>query len=321
MKSLFKSAAIFVALAAGSVSAAPKLAIVIDDLGYAKWPVDRAVSLPAHVSLAVFPGLPLSREAAEKAHANGHEVIVHLPMQPRGGQKLNPGTLTTSMSETAFLTQMMAHLQSVPYAVGASNHMGSALTADRGAMTLTMSTLKSWGNLYFVDSRTSKDTVAESVATEMGVPATRRDVFIDNDQNPAAIRKALLKAVDKAKKNGFAVAVGHPTANTISVLEDEIPLLLAEGVQLVSISALIAARSGVAPVVKAKAVVKAKPAVAKRKKAAKPVANSTPSPDFETAADISAEGVIYSETGSAKAFLDNIPLAKTYPVDTPAPGE
>lgn len=369
MKSLLKSAAIVAALfsvnALSTAVAGPKMAIIIDDLGFAKWPVERAVNLPSYVTLAVFPSLPLSRSTAEQAHAKGHEVIVHLPMQPRGDAKINPGTLTTTMGEDAYLTQMMQHLQSVPYAVGASNHMGSAVTADSNAMTLTMSTLKSWGNLYFVDSRTTGDTVAQSTAEQMGVPVTRRDVFIDNDQSVAAIRKALLSAVDKAKKTGFAVAVGHPTANTLSVLEEEMPLIRAEGIELVPVSVLIAARNGAqsggvqlsatastqaaeqaaekarmaaaakaqvaadaraaekAAKAKAQKIADAKAARAASQKriARKLSANSTPSPDFESAAQISAENRVYSDTGSSKAFLENIPLAKTYPSDAPAPGE
>jgi len=353
--------------------AAPQLAVIIDDLGYGTWPVDRAINLPAAITLSVFPSLPSSASVAEKAHAAGHEILVHLPMQPKGADnKLNPGTLLSNMSETQFLQQLMLHLQSVPYAIGASNHMGSQLTAERRPMLLTMSTLKSWGNLFFVDSRTTKDTVAQTVAGENQLANTRRDVFIDNDQSLAAIRSALTQAIAKAKLNGQAVAIGHPHLNTLTVLENElVGMVAAAGVELVPISVIIDAQNraiGIAntPPAQPAATATRRPGTAtptpgvsakstiSKAPAGTPVARTTSrfqvSPDMpiQPAASIKpteptrttaatnsaaapttgkvvyanrAEGVIYADSAANRAFLDDIPLAKSYPAQSLAPGE
>ena len=353
--------------------AAPQLAVVIDDLGYGSWPVDRAINLPAAITLSVFPSLPSSASVAEKAHAAGHEILVHLPMQPKGADnKLNPGTLLSSMTETQFLRQLMLHLQSVPYAIGASNHMGSQLTAERRPMLLTMSTLKSWGNLFFLDSRTTKDTVAQTVASENQLANTRRDVFIDNDQILTAIRSALRQAIAKAQKNGQAVAIGHPHLNTLTVLETDLAgMAAAAGVELVPISVIIAAQNSAVkmattapaqpaapagnravtatptpgasvkstvskapagkPVARTTSRFKVSPATPTQPKASvQPAEPSQPTAATNAAASAvtgkvvyanSAEGVIYADSAANRAFLDDIPLAKSYPAESLAPGE
>ncbi|HHQ13449.1 MAG TPA: divergent polysaccharide deacetylase family protein [Chromatiales bacterium] len=132
-----------------------------------------------------------------------------------------------------------ADLRSIPYLDGVNNHMGSLLTRHPGHMAWLMSELRRRGGLFFVDSYTTPASVALQMAREAGVPATRRDVFLDTDPSIDAIEKEFERLKALARKHGDAVAIGHPYDETLDYLERALPRLRAEGIELVSVSDVI----------------------------------------------------------------------------------
>ena len=216
-----------------SVSAAD-LALVIDDVGYSKVRGERAIALPGNITIAVLPFTPHAQALASAASARGKDVIVHQPMEPHPSAhaRREHDTLTLTMPEHEFDAMVARALETIPERVGLSNHTGSLLTQHREPMRRLMRTLGERG-LYFLDSRTSAGTVAMQVAREMGVPAVRRDVFLDHDKHPAAIAAAFNKAVRIARYQGRAVLVGHPYPETLDFLEHRLTDLPSD-VRLVS---------------------------------------------------------------------------------------
>lgn len=215
----------------------PKLALVIDDIGWDLNMGRRVLNLPGALTVAVLPGTPVGSKLALEAHNTGREVMLHQPMTAERGQDAGPGNLLPDMEPAAIATMLAANLAEVPYHRGVSNHMGSLLTRCEASMNAVMAELSRRG-LYFLDNRTTPQTVALYSAQAANVPATRRDVFLDTIRDPEAIERALESAVRLAERRGHAVAIGHPHATTLEVLEAQLPYILRR-VELVPVSSLV----------------------------------------------------------------------------------
>jgi polysaccharide deacetylase 2 family uncharacterized protein YibQ len=219
------------------VAGGPRIGLIIDDMGNQLWRGQDALALPGAITYSFLPHTAHGPGLARKAHLLGKEVMLHLPMESVAGERLGPGALTASMSERQLRAELWAAIASIPHAVGLNNHMGSLLTSDPQAMGWLMASIND-ADLYFVDSRTTSETVAQRTAEETGVPSTRRDVFLDNEREPDAIRRQLRRLVGLALARGSAVGIGHPYPETIRVLAQELPRIQAKGVRLVPISQL-----------------------------------------------------------------------------------
>lgn len=227
------------AVADAALDRLPAIAIVIDDLGKQEIPGRRVAELPGPVACAFLPLARHTPKLAELAHAHHKEVILHLPMESMDFRPLDEGGLTLDMTEARFIATVRDSIGRVPHVAGINNHMGSLLTRHPGAMTWLMAALKQSGGLFFVDSRTTTQTVAQKVALESGVPTTRRNVFLDNDPDPAAIERELRRLLALARRDGAALAIGHPYPETLAFLEHWLPTLPGQGVRLVPVAELI----------------------------------------------------------------------------------
>jgi len=219
--------------------AAPAIAIVIDDLGKQLEPGRRVVDLPGPVACAFLPREPYTVALADAAHHSGKEVMLHLPMDSVDGRRLDQGAVTLDMNEREFLRTVQANLALLPHAVGINNHMGSLLTRHPGHMFWLMRELLRRQPMFFVDSRTTVATVARQVALENGVPTIDRNVFLDNELDEAKIAFQFRRLLRLARKQGSALAIGHPHPQTLALLERQIPTLGQQGVQLLSVRELI----------------------------------------------------------------------------------
>ncbi|MCB4826250.1 divergent polysaccharide deacetylase family protein [Providencia huaxiensis] len=218
------------------VSAA-KLAIVIDDFGYRVKEDNQILALPAAVTIAILPSSPHGREVAEKAHQQGRDILIHMPMKPLSNQPLEKDTLSPSMSAEDIDQLIKNAIKRVPYAKGMNNHMGSEMTSSLPGMRNVMHSL-SQSNLFFLDSVTIGNTQVKNAAKEYGVPTLRRHIFIDNHQSEEETRGQLNKAVAYARKHGSAVAIGHPHPSTVRALQKYLPQLPAD-IELVAVSSLL----------------------------------------------------------------------------------
>ncbi|MDH3972655.1 MAG: divergent polysaccharide deacetylase family protein [Deltaproteobacteria bacterium] len=216
----------------------PKLAIIIDDIGFTKRYTDLiAIKLP--ITYAIIPYTIHSVEAAADATRSGMEVILHLPMEPRDYPEKDPGRggLLISMDESSIIKELTNNLDMVPHIKGVNNHMGSRFTEYARGMELVLGEIKKRG-LFFIDSKTSYKSRAYSLAKKMNIKSAERNVFLDNVQTEDAIEKQLEKAVAIAREKGEAIAIGHPYPATISTLAKVAPGLKERGVELVFASSL-----------------------------------------------------------------------------------
>ncbi|ACL74356.1 divergent polysaccharide deacetylase family protein [Thioalkalivibrio sulfidiphilus] len=215
----------------------PFIAIIIDDLGNQPGPGQRTLALPGPVTVAVLPHTPFARPLANEAHAQGKEVMLHLPMQATEALPLGPGGITVDMEREALRETFLAALASVPHVRGVNNHMGSLLTRHIGHMDWFMAELAAQSGLYFVDSRTTALSVAQRVALHHGLPATRRDVFLDTlPDNEEFVEAQMDQLISLAQRRGHALAIGHPYGATLDVLERRLATLHEAGIELVPVS-------------------------------------------------------------------------------------
>lgn len=217
----------------------PVIAIIIDDLGDRLAEGLRAAALPGQVTCAILPQTTYSRRLAEAAHAAGKEVMLHQPMQSTTDRPLGPGGIDLSMDRVRMVQTLQANLESVPYARGINNHMGSLLTRFPGQMTWFMEAMHQQGSLYFIDSATTALTVAGRIAAEQAVPNARRNVFLDNNRDESAILRQFARLIDRARRKGVAIGISHPHPESLAVLEKVLPRLSEFGVRLLPVSELI----------------------------------------------------------------------------------
>ena len=217
----------------------PVIALIIDDLGYRYDEGVRVTRLPGPVVCAVLPGTPRGEALAELANANGKEVLLHMPMQSMDSAlSQEAGVMSIDDSRPRFTHRLERGLGSVPHAIGINGHRGSLLTRHPGHMRWLMDELDD-RKLLFVDSYTTHHSVALQLADEVGVPATRRNVFLDNDASPERIQAEFERLVRLAHREGSAVAIGHPYPATLEFLEQTLPKLDDYRVNLVGIRELI----------------------------------------------------------------------------------
>lgn len=197
----------------------PKVAIVIDDMGQNKKAAKELLDINVRFTCAILPHETHSEWIARECRRLGHEVIAHIPMEAKAAHRLGKGGLYTWMSEVEITETINDDISAVPHASGISNHMGSAFTEDSRAMRAVMPVLKK-RSLFFLDSLTTSGSVGNNIAKTAGIKSLRRDVFLDDEDSPAYIKKQWEKLLKTAGKKGSAIALGHPKENTIKFLRE-----------------------------------------------------------------------------------------------------
>ena len=213
-------------------AANPRLAIILDDLGYDRAAADALLALPFPLTVSVLPHHALSAEVAEEAYRRGDEVMLHLPMESLAdGARPEDVELRVGMTAWQVEAALGAMLDTVPHAAGVNNHQGSRATADPALMDELMTALRERG-LFFIDSRTTAATVAYDAAERSRVPAASRKVFLDDTPTREAVLAQLELASRDALRDGTAIAIGHPHPATIAALTEGVPRIEARGIRL-----------------------------------------------------------------------------------------
>jgi len=222
----------------------PMIAIVIDDSGHDPAKTQRLADFDQGVlTFAFLPYVERLAEQTEAVRTAGHEILLHLPLEPLNPElDTGPNALTITQSPGEFTERLAWNMARLDGYVGVNNHMGSRFTADRPAMQRLMAALAEQG-LLFLDSRTTTATVGESTAAEAGVPFLRRDVFLDNEPDAGHVAQQLREAEAVAQRQGFAVAIGHAHPWTTDAIEAWAPAARARGITLVPLTALLKERT------------------------------------------------------------------------------
>lgn len=236
---------LYVAGAKKTVPAKPEvtgkgqLALIIDDFGYSADAIGAFAAISRPITWSVLPHRPHSNEAASRALSVGHQVMLHLPMEPLAGSEQSEATtITVAMSDQEIQQTVVRAIASVPGITGVNNHQGSRATADKRVMRSVLTVLKN-NSLFFVDSRTSGQSVAYATSRQMGLRTGENEIFLDNQNNVEYVKGRLRTAMRMALQQGSVTAIGHARVNTATAIREMIPELEAAGVRLVFASQLV----------------------------------------------------------------------------------
>jgi polysaccharide deacetylase 2 family uncharacterized protein YibQ len=218
-----------------------RVALIIDDLGYSLQSIQRVTELKQKITVAVLPYTPLARETARIAQRNNLEVILHLPLESLNNNYDNnhtEGLVHSGMNPAEISASVDESIKRVPYIKGVNTHMGSKITQDYALMKVILNRIKP-RQLYFIDSRTTSNSVAFAAARELGIPSARRHVFLDGEINKSYIKNQFIKLLNAAISNGYAVGICHPYPETLDTLKNNFYLVREYGLQAVFASEIV----------------------------------------------------------------------------------
>jgi len=221
----------------------PMIAIILEDMGLDRPRSERATRLPGPLTLSYLSYADDLIAQTGSARARGHELMLHLPMEPEGDADPGPSALLKKMSDVELHERIDFALGRFPGFVAVNNHMGSRFTADPSRMCLVLGAIRRSGHL-FLDSLTTPRAIALSLGPKMGVPTIARDVFFDDVGSQEEVWFRLLKAEQIAETKGAVIAIGHPRDATLTVLEDWIAERGNRSAELVPVSAIARVRLG-----------------------------------------------------------------------------
>ena len=197
----------------------PKIAIIIDDLGYDFRLAMSFIRLDLPLSLSVLPIAPYTKHIVQAANHSKRELILHLPMEPNDYPNVNPGpgALLVNMNEKELRRLIKEHFNRITGLRGVNNHMGSLFSEKRDKMSVVLSEVKK-ANLFYVDSKTTNQSVGNELAEKMGIPTANRSIFLDHDLSPESIRFQMERLLSISRYTGDAIGIGHPHDVTREIL-------------------------------------------------------------------------------------------------------
>lgn len=225
-----------------------RLAIIIDDLGNSMGGTEEILNLPVKVTVAVMPFMRTTEQDARRAHELGHDVLIHMPMEPKQGKPewRGPGAILSGMTDEEVRKKVEEAIDNVPFAKGINNHMGSKITGDDRIMAVILQVCRERG-LFFVDSKTNYWSVTSQISEKMGMPRLSNDIFLDDVHNTRHIAGQLNKIQELLDQKGKCVAIGHvgvKGAITAATLKQYVPEFQARGVRFIGISELAKEQKG-----------------------------------------------------------------------------
>lgn len=215
-----------------------RLAIVIDDCGYALDPVRTLVGLPVPMSFAIIPFKPNSSEALQIIRAGGRTAMLHLPMEPEEGGSSESRSVNVGMTAEQIQNLVQDAIDSLPGIAGVNNHQGSKATAHGPTILAALRVIGKNG-LFFIDSRTNAATVAEKKAAQLGIPTGHNSLFLDNSSNVGDIRKQIARAIKLADRYGSLIVICHARPDTAEAWKESVQAVKESGITLVPVESLL----------------------------------------------------------------------------------
>ena len=218
-----------------------KIAFILDDWGYRMSNCRYLKEIKAPLAIAVLPNLHHTNDIMKCANVYDKDIMLHLPLEPYINRDPYPDNylITTKMPHANVEKLIDDTFKKMPLIIGVNNHMGSKATENKSLMRIVLRKIKDKG-LFFVDSMTApKHSICGELADEMKIPFAQRNVFLDNVDTREAIEKQFVELAQKARRKGYAIAIGHDRSLTMQILQEEIPVLQKQGFEIVHVKDLL----------------------------------------------------------------------------------
>ncbi len=217
----------------------PRIALIIDDIGYSRSLAWQFVELNEILTFSILPQVFYSRELAFELHDQGYEVMLHQPMEPYNiCCDPGPGALFVGDNAQHIEKILQTNIRGIPFAKGVNNHMGSKFTASPNEIGAALKVIRSRG-MFFVDSYTSRHSLAYAAARRYHMPTAHRNVFLDNVREESVIMSQLVNLQNHAMLFGRAIGIGHPFPETARAIGRFAERLKRSNVSLVSVSEIL----------------------------------------------------------------------------------
>ncbi|MBM3280276.1 MAG: divergent polysaccharide deacetylase family protein [Candidatus Handelsmanbacteria bacterium] len=190
--------------------------------GPGRWRLlERCCALRPPLGLALFPEGERLGEVLDLAQGRGHQVLVYRMVDPENRP-----------APEALRQQLRLDLKRVPEAMGVDlPGLDAALTAE-----VLREARKS--ELVFVDRGAALDFDAGQMAREAKARTVQLDLYLDQEDNRAAVEKRLWELAELAAQRGQALGLGQARESTLLALEAVLPRLEARGFRLIPLSQL-----------------------------------------------------------------------------------
>ena len=221
----------------------PRIALIIDDIGFSPYRTRKFLELGIPITFSILPRLEKSRDLAIEVHEKGHEIMLHQPMEPYNSDiDPGPGALYSGFTADRIGNTIEKNIDSVPFAIGVNNHMGSKFTECQKEVNEALRVINRVG-LFFVDSLTTSHSTAYKTARRLHMPSAYRNKFLDNIPDESAIHSQLHKLIRYSSKYGHAIGIGHPYPETARAIRRFLGEFEASGVSLVYVSQVLSLRN------------------------------------------------------------------------------
>jgi polysaccharide deacetylase 2 family uncharacterized protein YibQ len=213
-------------------------AVIVDDLGNNLDAARALCAIGRPVTAAILPFATQTGETVALVSGCGVEIMLHLPLEALVPKEIAAGRISSGMSPAEVRARVNECLDQVPGCRGVNNHEGSRATEDSSLMPVILGVLKE-RRLYFIDSLTTRDSIAYDAARRVGVPSAVRRVFLDSDPTEDGVRRRLVDLFRAARTHGRAVGIGHARRETLDALGRHLAMAADYGVKLVPASAIV----------------------------------------------------------------------------------
>lgn len=211
----------------------PRVALIVGGLGLNAVTTRAAIErLPAEVTLSFVPYADSLQSWIDQARAQGHEVLIEMPMEPSGYPDNDPGpyTLLASGGADDVTAKMNWLLGRATGYFGVTNYLGDRFMASDAGMNAFLGVLRQRGVAFLDDGSAGRRPGAWARASA--------DRVVDQTQSPAAIMAQLNAIEALAKARGSAMGAGFSYPVTVEAAARWAEGLDARGLQLAPASAM-----------------------------------------------------------------------------------
>jgi polysaccharide deacetylase 2 family uncharacterized protein YibQ len=217
-----------------------RMALIVENLEDTSYQI--AVSLLSFsepLSVSIIPGSKKAALIAQLADQHRKEVIIRLPLESQGSMPASvaQSAIMVHFSKDAINAMAESAVHDIPNFTGFTNALGSRACEDSRVMNIILANIRKQHG-YFIETRTTKNSVAASVATALDCPFTEVNARIEKRTAPD-IAAELRRLGAGAQVNGTMAASVTASKQLADALTEARAWFRQNGIKLVFVSEIV----------------------------------------------------------------------------------